>query len=854
MSSTAKSTITSTATSTASLPLSGLKVLDAADGVGELCGRMLADFGADVIRLEPPGGAASRKLAPLTPDGSSSLYFANRNFNKRGITLDVASSQGQQQLFELLAHSDIYLNSARPCETKDTPLSPDQLSSRFSQLIVASMTAFGQTGPYADFEATPDVVFALSGWLASSGLPHKPPLLMPGPQAYDFAGVIGCFAVLCALLQRRRSGRGQTLDVSALESLAQCNTWQLTNAAATLKAGQQPMVLRSGTSPVYPLLKAKDGYVRPVILSPHQWKAVWEWMGSPEEFAAPEWGETLFRMMNLDVLNPHLERLFADYEMERCAAEGQSRGVVVVPMLKPADVLANEHYQSRGTFMEVEVAPGISGPAVDGCVEITLGASEVSGSDAAGQTSNAGNVTSGRRRMGYRFAPPVPGQHNKEVFAGAPASPAPDAASNSTANTVASPDVNTSTNPNPELPLSGLRVLDFGHGGVGVEAGRMLAEYGAEVIKIETRTYFDFIRTMLGTEMNGSFASSNRSKKSFGVNVRTPEGNQIIHNLVKTSDIVIENNSTNTMETLGVGYESLRQTNPNVVLTSSQMMGAHGTYSDWIGYGPTIQTVSGLTWLWNFDDGDTPPGTIAIHPDHLAGRLAAVAGLLGIWQRENTGCGAHFEQAQVENSMALLSDLFLSEGLDPGSVKPMGNSSVVGAPWGVFPCQGEEQWCVICVRNDEDWQGLVKAMGTPEWAKETAGWAQAGARLKEAEEINALVSEWTKNLSATEVMLRCQQEGVPAGAMLTILDQMENPQLQERGFMVEVEQQDLSTVMMEGPAFYGSDMGHPDIHQAPRLGEHTLEICKELGLALEEVERLLAEKILDVPLDAQDPR
>lgn len=808
----------------AAAPLAGLRVIDAADGVGEMCGRMLADFGADVIRLEPPQGAQSRQLAPLCPDGSTSYYFAYRNFNKRGISLDLQSAPGQAQLFKLLDSADIYLHSAKPSATQGTALDPDSLSQQFPHLIVASLTAFGQTGPYADYEPTPDVVFALSGWLSSSGLPDKPPLLMPGAQPYDFAGVIGCFAVLCALIQRHRTGRGQHLDVSALESLAQCNTWQLTNASAARNAGVEPATLRSGTSPVYPLFPTKDGYARPVILSPHQWRNMWQWLGEPEEFAAPEWGETLFRMTNLDVLNPYIERLFAQYNMEECAKEGQRRGVVVVPMLKTSDVLVNEHYQSRSTFAPGEVSAGVAGSFVNGWLEIA------------------------RQRLGYRFGPPQVGQHNEEVLSEERPKLQMQSSGAGNAQAQTGPADAPPAADHAQAPLAGLRVMDFGHGGVGVEGGRMLAEYGADVIKIESRTYYDFIRTMLASEMNGSFASSNRSKRSFGVAPRTPQGRQTLLKLAQHSDIVIENNSTGTMDKLGVGYSDLSQANPKIVLASSQMMGAHGAYGDWIGYGPTIQTVGGLTWLWNFDDGDPPPGSIAIHPDHIAGRIAAIAALLGIWQSLNSGSGFHAELAQVENLIGLLGDVYLHESIQPGSVKPMGNDSLMGAPWGVFPCEGEQQWCVICVRDDRDWQALKQVMGHPEWASDTAYDASAG-RLASRAQLNEGVAQWTASLPPREVMSSCQQAGVPAGAMFTVLDQMDDPHYQARGFMVEIEQQEMGQVFMEGAAFVGSDMAGPDIFQAPMLGQHTLEICQELlGMDSEEIEQLVADGILELSL------
>ena len=803
----------------AKLPLEGLRVVDAADGAGELCGRMLADFGADVVRVEPPEGAASRKMKPLSPDGSSSLYFAFRNSNKRGITLDLGTSAGKNDLFRLLKGADIYLHSMRPKETEGTDIAPDALCEKFPHLIVTSITGFGQTGTYADFEPTPDVIFAMSGWLSGSGLPEKPPLLMPGPQAYDFAGVIGAFAILCALIQRRATGLGQHLDVSALESIAQCNTWQLPNASVTLAAGLDQVTLRSGTSPVYPLFETKDGYARPVILSPHQWKAFWEWLGEPEAFAAPEWGETLFRMLNLDVLNPVLAEHFTKFTMEEVAKEGQRRGIVIVPMLKANDVLANEHYESRDTFCDGEVTPGETARFVDGFMEIS------------------------KQRLGYRFRAPALGEHTAEVLSEdwGECEFETDTPSVAESGTQAGGS-------SAQLPLKGMRVMDFGHGGVGVEAGRMLGEYGAEVIKIETRTYPDFIRVMLSTEMNGSFASSNRSKKSFGVNLRTPEGCRILHRMAETSDIVIENNSTGTMNKMGLGWEHLNETNPEIVLTSSQMMGSHGEYGGWIGYGPTIQTVGGLTWLWNFEDGDPPPGSPAIHPDHLAGRLAAVASLLGIWQRFETQQGFHAEQAQVENMMCLLGDTFMQESLWPGTVKPMGNFSQQGAPWGVFPCEGEDKWAVICVRTDEEWQALKDIMGNPAWA-EDAAYASFDSRLSRREELYEKVSEFTASRSPQEVMSLCQAKGVPAGAMLNILDQMADPHLQARGFMVEIPHHDLNytdKITMDGPAFAASRMAGPDIFQAPRLGQNTVELCREMGMGDEEIENLVEAGILEL--------
>ncbi len=791
------------------MPLRGLRVIDMADVKGELAGRLLADFGADVIRVEPPGGAASRLMPPFAPDGETSLYFAFRNFNKRGITLDTATPEGQARLRELLSGADVWIESSKPGTLDRFGLDPRAVSAEFEHLVVLSLTDFGQEGPYAHFEATDEVIQAMSGHLAASGIPEKPPLLIPGAFAYDAAGVVGALAATIALVARQRTGRGQHVDFSVLEAAIQLNTWQLANMRPTLDAGLDPPVVRSGTTVVYPLFETADGFITMVILSPRQWFAMWEWMGRPEAFADESWGQTLTRLMNGDVLNPVIAEHFAPMMMEEAAAEAQRRGVVVTPMLKPSDILANEHYVSRSTFVPMEVAPGVEAAVASGFMEIN------------------------RRRQGLRFAPPSLGEHNAEVAAEAAGAegrgPVPAAGE-------------------PAQPLAGVRVLDFGHGGVGVEGGRMLAEYGADVIKIETRTYPDFMRLVTGGEMTPSFASSSRTKRSFGVNSKIPEGLAVLKELVKTADIVIENNSTGTMDAMGVGYETLKELNPRVCMASSQLMGSTGAYASWIGYGPTIQTVGGIKYLWNFTDGDPPPGSNAIHPDHLAGRLCALGALAGLLDRDARGEGAHAEISQAEALVNTLGDLFMAESLAPQSVQPQGNDSEQGAPWGVFQCVGDQQWSVICVRHDNDWAALKQAMGNPEWADNTA-YDTAEGRLAARETLNAGVAEWTATLSPVEVQDACQEVGVPGAAMLTALAHLTDPQLAGRGFPLEVFQPGSGNLVLEGPCFYGSEMPTPPVYAAPQLGEHTRQICiEELGMDPGEVDRLIEAGALEMPL------
>jgi crotonobetainyl-CoA:carnitine CoA-transferase CaiB-like acyl-CoA transferase len=786
------------------MPLAGLRVIDLADEWGPLCGRVLGDLGADVWRVEPPTGAATRRLPPFGPAGES-LWFAFRNGNKRGLTADLSSPDGVARMRALLAGADVLIESGRPGELAEHGLDPIQLAIDFPRLIIVSITPFGQTGPYAGYAATDDVVVALSGWLATSGTPAKPPLLVPGSLANDAAAVIAVFATLAAIVQRQHTDRGQWIDVSSLESTSQLNTWGVPNMSAIVNAGMAKTVIRNGDSPLYPLIRTKDGRIRLVLLAPRQWKAMFEWMGSPEAFADPMWEQTFFRMQNTDVLNPMFDEFFSSMTMEDAAAEAQRRGVVATPVLPPAAVLRNEHFRSRGSFVESEVLPGVDAPVASGFLQLD------------------------GERVGWRFRAPSIGEHDAD----APLSDPPP---------VAMPEPATAA-----APLAGVRVLDFGHGGVGVEGGRMLVEYGADVIKIETRTYPDFMRIVLGGMMTPSFASSSRSKRSFGVNVKNPEGLAVLHELVKTADIIIENNSTGTMDDMGVGYEVLHALNPNVTMVSSQLVGSRGTCANWVGYGPTILPFGGMTYLWAFADGEGPPGNPAIHPDHLAGRLCAIAGLAGLLGRTGRGAGAHAEVAQVEGVINTIGDLLLAEALTPGSVQPEGNDDRRGAPWGVFRCEGNEQWAVITIRDDADWRGLVAAMGTPSWADDPR-FATAAGRDEHRAEVNALVGTWTATLEPYEVQHAAQAHDVPAGAMLSSLQQLDDPHLQARGYMVPVDQPLSGPLLFEGPAFQATGMIPARIEAAPLLAQHTREIAREiLGLDEAEIDRLIAAGAIEDP-------
>jgi crotonobetainyl-CoA:carnitine CoA-transferase CaiB-like acyl-CoA transferase len=589
-----------------------------------------------------------------------------------------------------------------------------------------------------------------------------------------------------------------------MESVANLSDWALPNYSRSPMIGH-----RDGTG-IFALYRCVDGWVRMIILAKHHWRALLEWIGNPEELADPALEDLVPRLERTADIEPLVERFFAGKRKIDVACEAQLRGIPATPLLRPSEVIGCEHCEARGTFSDLELAPGL-------VAKVPSGFFTIDGS-----------------RVGPGSGSPAFDECRGADVGAAPFDRVPDVGA-----------VSAAADP---YPFRGIRVLDFGVGAVGVEVGRLLAEFGADVVKIETRKAPDFIRVLLGSFMNPSFASSNRSKRSLGVDLKTPAGRDLLLRLVVDADVVIENSGAGVMERFGLGYATLREKNPGIVMFSSQMMGSAGPWKDWIGYGPSTHPVCGLQYLWNYpEDAERPAGSTNIYPDHFVGRLGAFGVVAALFQRRKTGRGTHIDAAQFESAIQLLGDLFARENLAPGSVAPLGNESALGAPWGAYPCAGHDEWCVINVRGDDEWRALCDALGDPEWAQRPA-YREAAGRIEGRDEIDRALAEWTAARGPREVMERLQNRGVPAGIVAHPGHHFEDPQLAARGYHKRVEQRGFGEIVVEGTPFLGSDLPEPITTPAPLLGEHTREICRErLGLSDAEIDALFAAGVLEDP-------
>jgi crotonobetainyl-CoA:carnitine CoA-transferase CaiB-like acyl-CoA transferase len=784
-----------------------MRVVDLADEKGELCGRLLADLGADVIRLEPPEGARSRALPPFTPGGEASLYFAVRNAGKRGAVADLETEAGRARLLALLDGADVLVESTQPGALERLGLGAKTLLARRPSLVVTSVTDFGQDGPYRDYSGTNMVVVALGGMLHRAGIPAKPPVMIPGQLAYDVAGVAGALGTLLAFHKRLQTGAGQHVDVSAMDATAGLSDWSLPNYSLNAQLGH-----RAGTG-IYTLYRCADGFVRMIILVPKHWRALLDWVGRPEALCDPKYDQFVNRLMELPKIVAVLETFFADKPKIAVAEEAQRRGIPATPLLLPGEVLGNAHTQARRTFRALPVAPGLTAQIASGFLSV--------------DGERAGPAT-GPPELGELGAGGWPERPERAGLAARCARPpAP---------------------PEGGYPLRGLRVLDCGVGAVGVEVGKFFALFGADVIKVECSEAPDFIRVILSSYMNASFLSSSHSKRSFGVDLRTERGRELLKELVRRSDVFIENGAADAMPKLGLGPDHLRALNPRIVSVSSQSAGSSGPWSGWIGYGPNTHSFSGLQHLWNYpEDEERPAGSTAVHPDHLVGRLGALAGLAGLIHRERTGKGSHHDLAQFETPINLMADLFAQESLAPGSVRPLGNASPRGAPWSCLPCAGDDEWCVVNVRSDAEWQRLRKAIGDPEWAADPA-LDTAEGRIARRAAIDEGLTAWTSARDPREVMETLQAAGVPAGIVAHPGHHLSDPQLLHRGYPKLVVQPEYESILVEGPPFLGSDLPEPVIAPAPKLGEHTRDVAREiLGLSDAEIQALVDAGVLEDP-------
>ncbi|ANN76349.1 CaiB/BaiF CoA transferase family protein [Bordetella flabilis] len=396
--------------------------------------------------------------------------------------------------------------------------------------------------------------------------------------------------------------------------------------------------------------------------------------------------------------------------------------------------------------------------------------------------------------------------------------------------------------------LAGVRVVDFSWIGAGSYTTKILADLGADVIKIESSQRLDTLRVTKpfkdgkpGVNRSGYFADRNASKRSMTVNVKDPRGLDLAKRLIAGADLVTNNFTPGVMDKLGLGYGIVRDLSPRIVFASMSMQGAGGPDKDDLGYGLTIAALTGLQHMTGLPDRQ-PAGTGTNYPDHIPNPgHAAFAILAALRHQRRTGEGQFIDLAQMESTLAMVAPSLMNYMVNGAIDGRHGNARPGHAPSGVYPCAGDDRWIAIEVCNDAQWNALTRvlALAAP------PAWATAAGRLAQRGEVDAEVARLTPAHDMMALMHALQDAGVPAGAVQDARDVMRDAQLAERGHWVTLDHPEMGASTYNSAPYRFSNARSAPTLPAPLLGQHTVEICREvLGLDTAEIERLGADGVL----------
>ena len=741
-------------------PLQGLRVLDLVTGPMAAIARHFAELGADVIRLEPQTGASDRREG-LMVDGLS-LDFAAANLGKRVAPAD--------QLNALATEANILI---APRDGVDVAA----LRAANPALVVLSVSDFGDTEGYREWVGSGPVYHALTGELSRSGIPGREPLLPPGDLALACAAVQAAYGVLLAHYNALKTGLGDHLDFSVLDGAGHAldpGYGIAGSATAGVPAYQLPRG-RAEARHQYPIIPCKDGFVRLCVLAPRQWRGMFEWMGRPEEFADPSFDVLQTRFASTTLI-PAIGRFFADKTRTELETAGQRFGVPTAAVLDLDEALVSEQIAARQAFVPVEIAAGVAAPFPDGVLEI----------DGV--------------RMGIAGAVPA-----------LPDGPIAWAPREAQAHPAAAGD----------RPLSGLRVLDFGVIVVGAEGGRLLADQGADVIKVENAAFPDGSRQNRTKDLiSATFATGHRNKRSLGLNVRDPEGKALLLRLIENADVLLSNFKGGTLESLGLDYASLKAINPRIIVTESSAFGPTGPWSKRLGYGPLVRASAGLTMQWRYPgEAASFSDAITVYPDHVVGRIGAIGVLALLIRRLRTGKGGSVSVSQAEVMLSHMAARIAGAALQRAG-HPVTEEPAASA---VYPCAGDDEWCVVTLRHEADRVAAMRVTG--------------GRPL----------GEWLAGQEPRVAMAALQAAGVPAGAMLRVADLPDFDSYQRRHFFREVSHPHMRRPFkIEAAPIRSERLPDPPETPAPLLGEHTAQIMRdELALGEAEIARLIEAGVLE---------
>jgi crotonobetainyl-CoA:carnitine CoA-transferase CaiB-like acyl-CoA transferase len=799
-------------------PLGGVRVAEF--GTGEAlayCGKLFADFGASVVKVEAPGGDPGRATPPLVDRGDGVMesgVFAWLNTNKQSVTV---ADGDAGRLREIAGASDVLID-ARPGAGEDPgPSGHAALQAAFPGLTIVALSWFGEDGPYKDYAATDGVVRALAGLVKPMGAAEQPGLLSDH-QAGVPAALNGFAAALADLIGGAE--RGRRFEISIHE--ANVALADFITAGAVSLGYDQPRTGVNRWFPTFPVgvYPCKDGWLGVTALTPDQWQGFCVLLDMDEQAQDPKYALMPDRLVYAD----ELETVFVPKLMARTAREWfeDARRLrlpfAIVPTM--AELLAEPVHRERGAFGTVQIGDAaFQAPVLPQHLTKTPPA-------AFGKAPTAGADTDR-----WRPAPPVLRRSGSNA-----------------------------------LPLEGVRIIDLTMGWAGPLSARQAGDLGAEIIKVEGRAYPDWWRASAYSdaecearthELALYFNFLNRNKTGITLDLTQKAGADLLRRLVLEADAVVENYAHDVLPRLGLGYDDLVKIKPDLVMVSMPAFGAATAWAELRAYGTTLEHASGLPMVTGHPDW-LPTMNHHAYGDPIGGLNSAAALIAAIFHRKRTGEGQFVDLSQVECLFPLVAPWVIEQSIK-GEVGPrLGNRHPVHAPHGVFRCAGDDEWVLVAVTDDAAWRALCSVIGRGDLAADPA-LATAEGRRGQQDRLEGAIAAWTAQRTPDEAMEALQSAGVAAGAARAGWEvALADPHLLARGFWQELDRPVLGPHIQPSAAFREHGAPYPVRFPAPTLGQSTREVLSRiLGLTEAELDRLEADQVIGedpIPAGARGAR
>ena len=800
--------------------LSNLTVVEYSHGIaGALCSKAFADLGADVIKMEPPEGDPTRRFGPFPgdrPDIESSGRFIYLNANKRGVVLDLTSSHDRERLACLLGSADVFVTDLPRLHAIELGLGYEKLGLAHPGLVATYVTPFGLTGPYRDYKGPDLVTYHMGGlgyetpWFSVTDPESEYPLRAGGYQSEYLAGWSAALASIVAVFHKEAYGRGQMVDVSAMEAVA--DHIRANFAMFSHEISQLPESRLKNNFPW--IWECRDGYVSMSFVLQHWWDGLKELMGNPDWTESEEYAGAKELVERADDAGPLVAEWFRQYTRRELFDMLQPKGVPCFPVYTVGEVMAAEHYQER-EFFALQSHP-VAGDLLQPGPPVRM------------------------RGTPWSLERPAPllGQHTEEVFREYGGRPS----------RAVSPERNVDGPQN--RPLEGIRVLDFGWILSVPHCTQWLGSMGAEILRVESNAHMEAGRTgdrastdgITGVNRAGTWNGNNYSKLGLTLNLKEPRAIELVMELAAKCDVVSENFAPSVMDRLGLGYEAIRQANPSIIYLSGATLGAGPDYRA-TGWGPNTLSYGGLTSLTGYE-GNAPVQAGGNLPDYAIGTIMAFHVLSAISHRRRTGRGQFIEVSMAETVSTFIPEAFMDFVMNGREGGRTGNHVAEMSPHAVYPAEGHDQWVAIAVANDDEWRAMCEATGRPEWRSDPR-FATLDDRKRNERELDRLIGQWTVNHPPDHIMHLLQGAGVAAGPVMSTFDLLGDPHFIERGFVIDLDHPEVGTRAVGGLPAKFSAIPNPAWFPAPLLGQHNDYVFGELlGLDEDELNRLVAEKVV----------